>query len=76
MHSMKVFSLALLFSGGIGNIIDRILFDRHVTDFLNIGLGTLRTGIFNVADICVTAGAIGMLLFYRDSKPAAVVSTF
>jgi signal peptidase II len=76
MHSMKVFSLALLFSGGIGNIIDRILFDRHVTDFLNIGLGTLRTGIFNVADICVTAGAIGMLLFYRDSKPAPVVSTF
>ncbi len=69
MGIMKVFSLALLFSGGIGNIIDRILFDRHVTDFMNLGFLNIRTGIFNVADICVTAGAIGLLLFYQDKQP-------
>jgi signal peptidase II len=68
MSAMKVFSLALLFSGGIGNIIDRILFDRHVTDFMNLGIQNIRTGIFNVADICVTAGAIGLLLFFRDRQ--------
>src|SRR5882757_9050323 len=56
MRTMKIFSLALVFSGGIGNIIDRIFFDRHVTDFLNLGIGNIRTGIFNVADVCVTAG--------------------
>lgn len=74
MGIMKVFSLALLFSGGIGNIIDRILFDRHVTDFMNLGFLNIRTGIFNVADICVTAGAIGLLLFYQDKQPDKVVT--
>ena len=63
MGVMKMFSIAMVISGGIGNIIDRILFDRHVTDFMNIGLGNIRTGIFNVADMCVTAGVIGLLLF-------------
>ena len=74
MGIMKVFSLALLFSGGIGNIIDRILFDRHVTDFMNLGFLNIRTGIFNVADICVSAGAIGLLLFYQDKQPDKVVT--
>lgn len=76
MSFMKMFSLALIFSGGIGNIIDRLLFDRHVTDFMNIGINNLRTGIFNVADVCITAGAIGLLLFFRDKeiKPATVES--
>lgn len=74
MSAMKVFSLALLFSGGIGNIVDRILFERHVTDFMNLGFENIRTGIFNVADICVTAGAIGLLLFYRDQQEKETVS--
>jgi signal peptidase II len=68
MGTMKIFSIALVFSGGIGNITDRILFDRHVTDFMNLGIGNIRTGIFNVADVCVTAGVIGLLLFFNDKK--------
>ena len=75
MGTMKIFSLALVFSGGIGNIIDRIFFDRHVTDFMNLGIGTLRTGIFNVADVCVTAGVIGLLLFFNDKKNKPTVNT-
>ncbi len=71
MNFMKVFSLALIFAGGIGNVIDRILFDRHVTDFMNMGIQNLRTGIFNFADVCVTGGAIGLLIFFRDKKVAA-----
>lgn len=69
MNPVKVFLLALLFSGGMGNIIDRILFNRHVTDFMNLGFYNIRTGIFNVADICITAGAIGLLFFYYDKRP-------
>ena len=68
MGAMKIFSIAMIFSGGIGNIIDRILFDRHVTDFMNIGFGNIRTGIFNVADICITAGVIGLFIFFNDKK--------
>ncbi|MDQ6755791.1 MAG: signal peptidase II [Bacteroidota bacterium] len=62
----KMFSIALIFSGGIGNIIDRIFFDRHVPDFMNLGIQNLRTGIFNFADVCVTIGAMGLMIFYRD----------
>ena len=68
MSFMKMFSFALIISGGLGNIIDRLLFDRHVTDFMNIGINNFRTGIFNFADVCVTAGAICLLFFYREKK--------
>ena len=75
MGFMKMFSLALIFSGGIGNIIDRLLFDRHVTDFMNFGIQNFRTGIFNVADVCVTAGATGLLLFFRDKELSTGLQT-
>ncbi len=65
---LKIFCLALLFAGGIGNIIDRIFFDRHVPDFMILSLHNFRTGIFNFADVCITAGVIGLMLFYRDNK--------
>ncbi len=64
----RIIFIAMIVAGGIGNIIDRILYDRHVTDFMNIGFGSIRTGIFNVADIFVTSGVIGILLF--RSKPS------
>lgn len=70
LDRLKVFSFSLIIAGGLGNIIDRVLYDRHVTDFMNMGIGSLRTGIFNVADICVTAGAIGLLLSFRSLNTA------
>jgi signal peptidase II len=62
----KLFSFALIIAGGLGNVIDRILYDRHVSDFMNMGIFNLRTGIFNVADVCVTAGVIGLLISYNS----------
>jgi signal peptidase II len=47
---------ALVCAGGIGNLVDRVLQHGHVTDFLNVGLGALRTGIFNVADFVLLVG--------------------
>lgn len=70
----KIFCFALIFSGGIGNIIDRILFDRHVPDFIIISFKSLHTGIFNVADVCVTTGVIGLLFFYQYKRPALIKS--
>ena len=49
---------ALLIGGGISNLADRALRAGAVVDFLNVGLGPLRTGIFNVADVGITAGTI------------------
>ena len=73
---IKMFCFSLIFAGGIGNILDRIFFDRHVTDFMNLGIHNFRTGIFNFADVCVTAGVIGLLFFNKDrkSKQKAVIS--
>jgi signal peptidase II len=53
-----VTSLSLICSGGLSNLIDRIAYDGRVVDFLNVGIGPLRTGIFNVADMAITAGAM------------------
>jgi signal peptidase II len=68
MNNMRLFCIAMIFSGGLGNIIDRILYDRHVTDFMYISFGSLHTGIFNVADVFVTAGVIGLLLFRNKTQ--------
>jgi signal peptidase II len=54
-------ALALVLGGGTSNLIDRLLFDGHVTDFLNMGIGGLRTGIFNVADLAITGGVLFLL---------------
>lgn len=58
----KLFALSLIFAGGVGNIIDRLVFDRHVTDFMNVGILSLRTGIFNFADIWITSGVVFLFL--------------
>ena len=56
-------ALSLLLAGGIGNWIDRAFRPSHrVVDFMNMGLGGLRTGIFNVADMAITAGVIILLV--------------
>ena len=59
---IQVTGLALLAASGLGNLLDRFLYDGRVTDFLNIGIGPLRTGIFNVADVVGVAGALLLLL--------------
>jgi signal peptidase II len=48
--------LALFVAGGASNWIDRLLRGR-VVDFLNVGIGPLRTGVFNMADLAIMVGA-------------------
>ena len=64
-----VLAVSLFFAGGVGNLIDRIFRGGLVVDFLNVGIGPLRTGIFNVADIAIMAGTIILLyLTFRKQK--------
>ncbi len=61
----------LILAGGIGNLIDRVSQRGFVTDFLNVGIGPLRTGIFNVADMAVMAGfALFFFLWWQDERGA------
>ena len=55
--------LSFIIGGGFSNLLDRALQDGRVADFLNIGIGSLRTGIFNVADVLIMFGLAGLLLF-------------
>jgi signal peptidase II len=55
----------LMWAGGLSNLIDRAT-HGHVVDFINLGIGSLRTGIFNIADVAVSLGAV--LVVFGDHK--------
>jgi signal peptidase II len=71
-HSLvQLLPFLLICSGGLGNIIDRFLYNRHVTDFMNLGFRDFRTGIFNLADVYVSTGVVLMLIFqWKKTSPA------
>ena len=50
-------ALALLAGGGISNTIDRVFNDGAVVDIVNIGVGSLHTGVFNAADVAIVLGS-------------------
>lgn len=68
-------SAGLLVGGAIGNVVDRILYGA-VADFLNMSCcGVENPYAFNVADIAVFIGAVGLVIFTGDGgkggqKPA------
>lgn len=50
-------SASLILAGGASNLIDRLINNGGVVDFISIGIGPVRTGIFNLADLFILAGA-------------------
>jgi signal peptidase II len=62
MTRFQVPAMSLVLGGGYGNLIDRVFNEGYVVDFLNVGIGPLRTGIFNVADISITLGVLWFLV--------------
>ncbi len=64
---VRLFATALVSGGAIGNIIDRLRYERGVVDFLDVGFGSHRWPVFNVADMAVSTGAVLLLLsFYLE----------
>ncbi|MEI4195654.1 signal peptidase II [Roseovarius sp. E0-M6] len=60
----------LLVGGALGNVVDRIVYGA-VADFLNMSCcGLDNPYAFNVADIAVFAGALGVVIFSNTEKPA------
>ena len=59
-HPWSLLGIAFFVAGGASNWIDRVL-HGSVVDFLNIGIGPLRTGIFNFADVAIMVG-FGLIL--------------
>lgn len=65
-HPFGVLSLTLILAGGVGNLIDRVLFG-FVTDMFHTLF--VRFAVFNVADICITVGGVALavyVMFFHD----------
>jgi signal peptidase II len=61
LDKVSIVALSCIAGGGISNVFDRIAFGS-VTDFFYLHINnTLRTGIFNVADMSVTFGMLTLL---------------
>ena len=54
---------SLVFAGGASNFFDRVTNNGAVVDFLNLGVGSIRTGIFNIADVAIMMGG-AVVIFY------------
>lgn len=62
LKKLQVVSLLLFLSGGLSNLIDRITNSGKVIDFMVVNIGYFHTGIFNIADIYITAGVIILII--------------
>lgn len=60
-HPLGVTACALIVSGGLGNIVDRVRLG-YVVDMFNFQF--VRYPVFNVADICVVCGAVLGMIYY------------
>jgi signal peptidase II len=57
-----VVGVGLILGGGVSNWADRVLNGNLVVDFMNVGVGPLRSGVFNVADLLIELGALVLLV--------------
>ncbi|MEP6618410.1 MAG: signal peptidase II [bacterium] len=69
----RTLALALVCSGALGNLLDRLRSPMGVVDFLDVGVGDARWPTFNVADMAVSIGAV-LLAWVLWQEDRAVVT--
>ena len=75
LHIVQQAAFGFILGGGLSNIYDRIM-EGRVVDFMNMGFGTLRTGIFNVADMSIMLGLFLMVPFlFQKQAPVEAATT-
>lgn len=62
-----VFSLALIIGGALGNGVDRAVYGA-VVDFVHFHWGSFSWYIFNIADVAIVVGVLGLL--YESFRPS------
>ena len=68
---LRVSSISLVVSGAVGNLWDRVRWDRGVVDFIGpIDLGFWDFPIFNVADMAITCGAVMLAISFWFEEQA------
>lgn len=71
---LMTLALGLLLGGAIGNLIDRITLG-YVRDFADIGIGTWRWYIFNIADSAVTVFFVLLIVMWIFSPGSLATVT-
>jgi len=68
---LRAAALALVAGGAAGNLLDRLRTSQGVVDFIDVGIGSHRFYIFNLADMGVTAGALllALALWQSPAEP-------
>ena len=61
------FLYATILGGAIGNIVDRVL-RGGVVDFVDVGIGNFRWYAFNLADVWVSLGLIGLIILHLKER--------
>lgn len=67
--ALHITTLSIITGGGISNLLDRIINNGAVIDFIQIRISVFKTGIFNLADIYIIGGSflLGFLLIKNRS---------
>jgi signal peptidase II len=58
----SLFGLALIWAGGMSNLVDRLVWRGLVTDFMVVRVGPLHTGVFNLADFAILVGTLMLVV--------------
>lgn len=67
LSRLQYIAFSFILGGGISNVYDRLLYNQ-VGDFMNMGIGSLRTGIFNFADVSIMLG-LGIMIWNLIRQP-------
>ncbi|MDH3216491.1 MAG: signal peptidase II [Candidatus Krumholzibacteria bacterium] len=61
--------LGMILGGALGNLVDRI-YPGEVIDFIDMGIGSYRWPVYNLADSAVTIGGILLILSFSRARGA------
>jgi signal peptidase II len=68
---LHILGLSCIIGGGLSNIVDRLA-NEYVIDFMNVGIGMVRSGIFNFADLSIMGGtAVILAMAIKDKNKTA-----
>jgi signal peptidase II len=71
---LAALSLGLVIGGAISNVIDRLIHGA-VADFFLFHIGDFEWYVFNLADVWIVAGAIGLILSWATERPEIATET-
>ncbi|MDY7093492.1 MAG: signal peptidase II [Acidobacteriota bacterium] len=67
-HPLRLITIPMIAAGALGNLVDRLRWDRGVVDFIGpVDLGFMHWPIFNVADMAISCCTILLVIsLWRD----------